>query len=429
LGDAVSRRMIADVPLGAFLSGGIDSSLIVALMQARSSRPVNTFAIGFEEKRYDETAAARAVAKHLGTAHCEAVVTPDDARTIVPEFAYWFDEPFAIRSQIPAMVVSRLARQEVKVALSGDGGDELFGGYPGYRIVRAVQGATAGLSPALRRLVAGTADSLFAAITAVHGMIPAAHRPGLLANRARQMTAVLRNGGGISEYYAELYSAVADLPPLRGAVGEHAMRWQSPEHRDIVADPMDRMGYFALLGTLVDGTLAKWDRASMAYSLEVRVPFLDHRIVEFAWQLPPALKYANRTGSKHLLRQLLYRHLPREFVDRPKKGFSSPLPVWLRGPLREWAQELLDERQLIEEGIFNPATIRRCWNEHLAAANDHWQLLWSVLMFRQWYRYWQPDRKFLSIPQHTSVIGVTSAPTGIRDLPRPSEEVGAALPG
>ena len=409
LGDAVGRRMIADVPLGAFLSGGIDSSLIVALMQARSSRPVNTFAIGFQEKRYDEAAAARAVAKHLGTTHCEAMVTPADARNMVPEFAYWFDEPFAIRSQIPAMVVSRLARQEVTVALSGDGGDELFGGYPGYRIVQAVQGATAGLSPTLRRLVAGTADGLFAGITAAHGMIPAAYRPGLLVNRARQITAVLRNGGGISEYYAELYSAVADLPPLRGATGEHAMRWQSPEHRDIVVDPMDRMGYFALLGTLVDGTLAKWDRASMAHSLEVRVPFLDHRVVEFAWRLPPALKYANRTGSKHLLRQLLHRHLPRDLVDRPKKGFSSPLPVWLRGPLREWAQELLGERQLIEEGIFNPTTVRQCWNEHLAAANDHWQLLWSVLMFRQWHSYWQADRELVPISQHTPVIGVTSA--------------------
>lgn len=392
LGDAVGRRMIADVPLGAFLSGGIDSLLIVALMQARCSRPVHTFAIGFQEKRYDETAYARAVARHLGTAHSELMVSSADALALVPEFPYWFDEPFAIRSQIPAMMVSRLARRDVTVALSGDGGDELFGGYPGYKIVRAVHGATAGLPPPLRRRVADLADGLIGGITALHGLIPQAHRPGLLANRARQIIGVLRAGGGIGEYYAELYSAVAERPPLSGMVEEYPMRWQAPQHRDVLTDPIDRMGYFALLGTLVDGSLAKWDRASMAHSLEVRVPFLDHRVVEFAWRLPPALKYRKGAASKHLLRQLLYRYVPAELVDRPKKGFSSPVPVWLRGPLRGWAEELLDERQLAQEGLFDPAVVRACWSQHLAAANDHWQLLWSVLMFRQWHAYWNSDR-------------------------------------
>jgi asparagine synthase (glutamine-hydrolysing) len=166
------------------------------------------------------------------------------------------------------------------------------------------------------------------------------------------------------------------------------MRWQSPEHREVVDDPIDRMGYFALLGTLVDGTLAKWDRASMACGLEVRVPFLDHRVVEFAWRLPPALKYARPSGSKRLLRQLLYRHVPRELVDRPKRGFSSPLPVWLRGPLRPWAEELLDEQRLREEGIFDSTVVRASWAQHLAGVGDHWQLLWTILMFRQWRAYW-----------------------------------------
>jgi asparagine synthase (glutamine-hydrolysing) len=391
LRDAVARRMVADVPLGAFLSGGLDSSLIVALMQAHSSRPVNTFTVAFPEKRYDESAHARAVAKHLGTAHSEVMVTSEDARELVPDLPYWFDEPLAIRSQIPVMMVSRLARSEVTVALSGDGGDELFGGYPGYYIVRAVDRATTRLSPPLRRLAAGTVDGLLAGVTTLHGVIPAARRPGLLANRVKQITAVMRAGGGISDYYAQLYNTTAGPLPLVGAADEHPMRWQEPRHRDVVTDPIDRMGYYALLGTLIDGTLAKVDRASMAYSLEVRVPFLDHRVVEYAWRLPPAVKYSNKAGSKHLLRQLLYRHVPAELVDRPKKGFSSPLPVWLRGPLREWAEDLLEERRLKEEGIFEPTAVREYWSQHLAAASDYWQLLWNVLVFRQWHSYWESD--------------------------------------
>ena len=413
LGDAVARRMVADVPLGAFLSGGIDSSLIVALMQAHSSRPVNTFAIGFEEKRYDETAHARAVAKHLGTVHSEVVVSSDDALALVPELPYWFDEPLAIRSQIPVMMLCRLASREVTVALSGDGGDELFGGYPGYHIVRAVHRATAGLSPTLRRLAAGTVDGLVAGGTALHGIIPAARRPGLPANRVKQITAVVRAGGGISELYAQLYIAAAAPPPLMGVADEHPRRWQAPQHRDVVTDPIDRMGYFALLGTLVDGTLAKMDRAGMAHSLEVRVPFLDHRVVEYAWRLPPALKYCNQAGSKHLLRRLLYRRVPPELVDRPKKGFSSPLPVWLRGSLREWAEELLDERQLKEEGIFEPTAVREYWNQHLAATSDYWQLLWNVLMFRQWRSYWEADHEPSIISRSSRDVGSLLA----RDTP------------
>jgi len=389
LGDAVTRRMVADVPLGAFLSGGMDSSLIVALMQARSSRPVNTFTIAFQEKCYDEASYARAVAKHLGTAHCELVVSSDDVLALVPELPYWFDEPLAIRSQIPIMMLSRLARHEVTVALSGDGGDELFGGYPGYYIARAVHRATAGLSPALRRLVAGAVDGLVAGATLLHGIIPSEHRPELFANRVKQATAIVRAGGGIGELYAQLYSTSAGELPLIGVAGEHPMRWQAPQHRDIVSDSIDRMGYFALLGTLVDGTLAKIDRASMAHGLEVRVPILDHRIVEYTWRLSPALKCSNQAGSKPLLRSLLYRHLPSKLVDRPKKGFSSPLPIWLRGPMREWAEELLDERHLKKEGIFEPVIIRNCWNQHLAATCNHWQLLWNILMFRQWRSYWE----------------------------------------
>jgi asparagine synthase (glutamine-hydrolysing) len=441
LGDAVAGRMAADVPLGAFLSGGIDSSLIVALMQARSSRPVNTFTIGFEETRYDESAYARAVAKHLGTAHSEVVVTSDDAIALVPELPYWFDEPLAIRSQIPVMLLCRLARREVTVALSGDGGDELFGGYPGYFIVRAVHGMTAGLSPGSRRLVAGAVDGLVAGLTALHRILPPARRPELFANRVKQATSVVRAGGGISELYAQLYSTTAGALPLIGAAAEHPMRWQAPQHRDIVTDSIDRMGYFALLGTLVDGTLAKVDRASMAYSLEVRVPFLDHRVVEYGWRLLPALKYDKQAGSKHLLRRLLYRHVPPELVDRPKKGFSSPLPVWLRGPLREWADELLNERHLKEEGLFEPTAVRACWNQHVGATCDYWQLLWNVLVFRQWRSYWESERvceHARSVPEVGLLLaGGAPAPSGPQPakptepapLGQPAQKVPAAPPG
>ncbi len=384
LGDAVARRMVADVPVGAFFSGGIDSSLIVALMQARSSRPVHTFTVGFREKNYDEAVHARKVASYLGTAHAEVVVSPEDALALVPKLPYWFDEPLLVRSQIPAMLVSALARREVTVALCGDGADELFGGYPGYFLVHAIYRATSGLPQCLRRLAANALDGLIAAGAA---LARRAHRPGWPLNQARQITAVVRAGGGIPELYVQLYSATAGPLPLADKAGEHPLLWQRPRHLDAVDHPITRMGYFALLGTLVDRTLAKVDRASMAYGLEVRVPFLDHHIVEYAWRLPPALKYAS-PGKKPLLRRPLYRYLPPELVDRPKKGFSCPLPVWLRGPLREWAEALLDERQLREEGLFDPVLVRQCWNQHLAGSANYWQLLWSILMFRQWQSYW-----------------------------------------
>jgi asparagine synthase (glutamine-hydrolysing) len=404
LGDAVARCMVADVPLGAFLSGGIDSSLVTALMQAHSSRPVNTFTIAFQEKRYDEAAHARAVAEHLGTAHTELVASASDALALIPEIPYWFDEPFAGRSQIPTMVLAGMARRAVTVALSGDGGDELLGGYPSYYIVRSVVGAIADLPRPLRALAVGGVDGLAAGVTALHGAIPARRRPGLPMNRVKQITAALRAGGGVNELYAQLYTTTAGpLPLVGGTEREHPMRWQAAEYLHLVADPIERLSYFAILGTLVDRTLTKVDRSSMAYSLEVRVPILDHRVVEYAWRLPPALKCYRK--SKYLLRHLLYRYVPRHLVDRPKKGFSSPIPVWLRGPLRPWAEELLDERQLKSEGFFEPAAIRACWNQHLAASNDYWKLLWSVLMFRQWYGYWEsPVSANTNAPQPAGVL-------------------------
>ena len=351
-------------------------SLIVALMQARCSRPVHTFAIGFDEKRYDETAYARAVANHLGTAHSELVVQADDALALVPE------TPVVRRAPRHPLANSGhdglgLARREVTVALSGDGGDELFGGYPGYYIVRAVHRATGGLRPTLRQFTADAVDVLVDGIAAAcTAPFRQPRAPALWANRVKQITSVVRAGGGISEFYAQLYSSVEGPPRCSGrarrapdALAGHAIPGRRRRsHRS--------HGCFAILGPLVDGTLAKWDRASMACSLEVRVPFLDHRVVEFAWRLPPALKYNQQGGQQTAAAPpaCIAICLP-ELVDRPKKGFSSPLPVWLRGPLRPWAEELLDERALRDEGIFEFSIVRKCWREHLTATADHWQLL------------------------------------------------------
>ena len=332
LGDAISRQMVADVPVGAFLSGGIDSSLIVALMRARSGRPVNTFTIAFEDKRYDEAAHARAVAKHLGTTHSELVVSSEDALALVPQLPYWFDEPLSIRSQIPIMMLCQLARRDVTVALSGDAGDELFGGYPGYYVVRAIHRATAGLSPAMRRLVASTADGLIGGAGALHRFIPGRAPAGTL-------------GQQIEAGHCDRSSGRWYQRTLCPAVCHHGRRAPARRRNGRTSDALavvrapgrcrrpDRPhGLLRAARYFRRRDAGQSDRASMASSLEVRVPMLDHRVVEYAWRLPAALKSSNRAGSKPLLRQLLYRHVPRELVDRPKRGFSSALPVWMRWP-------------------------------------------------------------------------------------------------
>ncbi|MBI2884520.1 MAG: asparagine synthase (glutamine-hydrolyzing) [Candidatus Methylomirabilis oxyfera] len=390
LGDAVVRHMAADVPLGAFLSGGIDSSLVVALMQAHSNRPINTFTIAFREERFNEADHARAVANHLGTAHTELLVSPRDALDLIPELPRWYDEPFGSRSQIPTMLVSRLARRQVTVALSGDGGDELFGGYKRYYATLAVARKAGSMPRLLRDLAANAVDDLFPAVRALHGIVPAAIRPNLPLNWMTRITAVARASGDVNALHRQLRSFNVEPSTLLvpGAV-ERPARWQTTSHVGAVSDPMERLGYFELLTVLVDSILTKVDRASMAHSLEVRVPILDHRVVEYAWRLPPALKFGTTVAdNKPLLRRLLYRYVPRDLVDRRKHGFQSPIAVWLRSPLRTWAEELLDERRLKENGFFEPALVRRCWNEHLRGTGDHWKLLWDVLMFQQWYEYW-----------------------------------------
>ena len=410
LRDAVGRQMVADVPLGAFLSGGIDSSLVVALMQAASSRPVNTFTVGFGEGRFDEAAHARAVAHHLGTTHTEARIMPPDALALVPEFARWFDEPMSSRSQIPTLLVSALARRQVTVALSGDGGDELFGGYVKYYLIGAVARAIAAMPAPMRRAAADAAAGALSGVGVVHGWLPSPWRPALVLNKIGTIVAAVRATGDLNAIYRETRNAALAPSALLARTEEHPLRWETGEHEGIVPHAMERMGYFDFLTLLVDGILTKVDRASMAHSLEVRVPLLDHRVVEYAWRLPPSLKYGRRTENKRLLRRLLYRYVPRHLVDRPKKGFSSPIAIWLRGPLRGWADELLDERHLDGDGFFDGARVRACWNEHLLGIADHWRLLWGVLMFEQWRLEWMSgaagesdERQFDDVPARPAV--------------------------
>ena len=390
LREAVAGQMVADVPLGAFLSGGVDSSAVVALMQAQSSRPVRTFSIGFSEPDYDEARYAKQVAAHLGTEHTELYVTPQEALAVVPKLPQMYDEPFGDSSQIPTFLVSQLARRHVTVSLSGDAGDELFGGYNRYRwgeVIRrrmgwlprvgrnALSGAITAVPPAAWDSVAG----------ALSFALPQRLRPkaaGRQAPQARSPVGPIQRRGAVR----------GPRLPLVGWSGTRCTgRHQSPGRCASVPDRLrtlpERMMYLDSLGYLPDDILVKVDRASMAVSLESRVPLLDHRVVELAWRLPLEMKI--RDGqSKWLLRHVLYRYVPRELIERPKMGFSIPLDSWLRGPLRDWAESLLDAARLAREGFFQPEPIRKRWAEHLSGARNWQHHIWGVLMFQAWLERW-----------------------------------------
>ncbi len=385
LGDAVRRRMVADVPLGAFLSGGYDSSTVVALMQAASARPVRTFSIGFRESAYDEAMHARAVARHLGTDHTELHVTPREAQDVIPHLPEIYDEPFADASQVPTFLVSRLARGSVTVSLSGDGGDELFAGYNRYAQGLLFRRYTARVPRALRRVLAaliratppGAIDALFA-------LLPESRRPRLASDKLRKLADILPEEG--DSFFRKLTSHWPDPRALvPGALEPETVITDRGAER-IAPDFIDRMQYRDILTYLPSDILTKVDRASMAVSLEARVPLLDHRVVEFAWSLPFSLKI-RRGERKWLLRQVLYRHVPRALVDRPKMGFGIPIDAWLRGPLRDWAEDLLDERRLREGGLFEPTPIRKRWQEHLTGKRNWQDSLWTILMFEAWRRH------------------------------------------
>jgi len=386
LKDAVGRRMVADVPLGAFLSGGIDSSTVVALMQAQSDRPVRTFTIGFREPGYNEAEQAKAVAKHLGTDHTELYVEPDHARAVIPHLPDYYDEPFSDSSQIPTFLISELTRRHVTVALSGDGGDELFAGYNRYVWAEVIWRRLGHLPAAARNIVAATLRSLpVRTWDRVFGLVPGSMRPRLAGDKVHKLAGMLALSGP-DALYRQLVSQwdaperlMPDVAESRGLLFDETVA-------GIVPDFAERMRYIDTLTYLPDDILTKVDRASMAVSLEARVPLLDHRVVAFAWRLPPHMLV--RGGmAKFLLRRVLYRYVPRALNERPKMGFGVPIDAWLRGSLRDWAEDLLSERRLRDSGL-EPEPILTQWHHHLSGARSVPYPLWAVLMLQAWRQRW-----------------------------------------
>jgi asparagine synthase (glutamine-hydrolysing) len=396
---AVTKRMTADVGLGAFLSGGIDSSTVVALMQSISAKPVQTFAIGYHETKYNEAEYAKAIARHLKTDHTELYVTPADCLDVISKLPVVYDEPFADYSQIPTYLVSRLARQKVTVALSGDGGDELFGGYEAYvhdlrdwqrQLMlwqhcpsfarRGLTALIANLGPGGRRLLRPRKGA-----DASVGWVRAK-----LANKLRRVEQrgrrILPHGTG-AELHARLRAHVARADELVIGARPVASALTDPRHWADVSDPVLAMMFVDFVTYLTDDVLTKVDRASMGVSLEVRCPLLDPAIVVFAWRLPSSMRIGPN-GGKLIMRNLLARYVPRDLFERPKRGFNVPIVEWLRGPLRDWAEDLLDPRRLHEQGFLNARAVRQVWQEHLAGRQPHAFLVWSLIMFQAWYEVW-----------------------------------------
>jgi asparagine synthase (glutamine-hydrolysing) len=384
--DAVRLRMESDVPLGALLSGGIDSSTVVALMQTSTDRPVQTFTVGFEAQGFDESSHARAVAEQLGTHHTEVRVTPADALDVIPRLPSVYDEPFADSSQIPTYLISSMARQHVTVVLSGDGGDELFGGYNRYVWVPAIERWRMGVPSPLRRLAAWSLDQLQPAawrgIVGTAGpLLPARFRHRLPEDKLQKLVAGLRSSAP-----AETYGSLVthwDPADIVDGVEESKTIATDPTTWPALHDVQQQMMFVDAVSYLPGDILAKIDRASMAVSLEVRAPFLDHRVVSFAWSLPSGIKIRNGRG-KMPLRCLLKRFVEAPLVERPKMGFGVPIGEWLRGPLRAWAEDLLDARRLRDEGYLRPEAVQAAWEEHLSGRRNRQYHLWDVLMFECW---------------------------------------------
>lgn len=438
LKNAVQLQSLADVPLGAFLSGGVDSSTIVALMQQQSTRAVKTFTVGFEEAGFDESPHALAVARHLGTDHTELFVTAKEVQAVIPSLPMMYDEPFADSSQIPTHLVCRAARQQVTVALSGDAGDELFGGYNRYFWAPRIWNRLAWLPYPVRQVLGATIRSVPVAAwdtfsRPANALLPGTQGIARAGDKAHKLAARLQHVRNLDDLYFSLVSEWQDpaqvvksqedggegnaikfnlgipcgimkpLSPTPLPAGERGISFPSPacgigakgeglRLSGPLSDPLPglgvensslRMMYRDSISYLPDDILCKVDRAAMAIGLETRVPFLDHRVAELAWRLPLMMKIRGDEG-KWALRQILYRYVPRELIERPKAGFGIPVGQWLRGPLRDWAEGLLDEARLVREGYFHPQPIREAWQQHLSGSHDWTLKLWSVLMFQAW---------------------------------------------
>ena len=387
LKSAVAQQMVADVPLGAVLSGGVDSSTVVALMQAQSAQRVKTFTIGFNEAGYNEAERAKAVAAHLGTDHTELYVTPQHAMDVIPRLPTLYCEPFSDSSQIPTYLVAQLARQQVTVSLSGDAGDELFCGYNRYLMASGLWKKLSMLPTGSRRLAARGLTAVSperwnALLGPVQGVLPGSLRHANLGDKLHKGAGVLA-AGSVDALYLGLVSHWDDPASvvIGGTEPPTLLTGNAPALPGL--DDIQRMMALDTLTFLPDDILVKVDRAAMGVSLEGRVPFLDHRVVEFAWSLPQSMKLRDGVG-KWALREVLYRYVPKALIDRPKMGFGVPIGDWLRGPLRDWAENLLDENRLHREGYFHPAPIRKKWEEHLSGARNWQYHLWDVLMFQAW---------------------------------------------
>ena len=382
---SVNSQMLSDVPVGAFLSGGIDSSMIVALMQKQSSVPVKTFSIGFKDNNYNEAVYAKDVATYLGTDHTELMVSPSDALNVIPKLPLIYDEPFADSSQIPTYLLAKLTRQEVTVSLSGDAGDELFGGYTRYQHTQNIVNKLKNVPTSVKSIVSG-----------IENCIPQKYTNDIIdsfsslfqqqfqtsySNKFNRFVKLLNSKNEI-DAYNELLAYWDPSEIMKNEIDRKVDSSSIP----LSLNAIEQMMLFDTINYLPDDILVKVDRAAMAVSLETRIPFLDHKVYEFAWQLP--FQYKIRNGnSKWLLRQLLYRYVPENLIDRPKMGFGVPIDSWLRGPLKDWAADLLDESKIRKQGFFKSEVISKRWNEHISGKrNWHFQL-WTVLMFQQWYEY------------------------------------------
>lgn len=384
LKDAVGRRMVADVPLGAFLSGGIDSSLVVSLMQAQSKRPVKTFSIGFDQPDYNEAPYAKAIAQHLGTDHTEMYLPVEEAADVIPQIPEFYDEPFADSSQIPTYLVSKMAREHVTVSLSGDGGDELFAGYNRYFYTQKLWGKFSWMPGVLKKAMAAGITTLSEeSWDAVGQLIPQSVRPRYVGQKAHKVAKIMQRPTE-EGLYQSLVSQ-AHTPEKYSLSAKENPDWAHLLKRDDFPGLIEYMQYLDMKTYLPNDILTKVDRASMAVGLEARVPLLDHRVVEFAASMPLDLKI-RENKPKWPLRQILNRYVPSEMFERPKTGFGIPIHHWLRGRLRDWGEELLSESALKDTQMLNPETVRSLWDGYQKGENQEAYSLWTMLMLQAWHR-------------------------------------------